>query len=137
MPAPDTRSSDRRTVRSPVFVVAAVVAVAYAVIGLARQNYQLAAIGPAIMIAYAVVLFLFRGRSEPIGMLAGNRADERQAQVQLRAVAATGQVLVATLVVGAMWSLAAGWDSANVFCILCAIGGAAFIGFTVLYSRRG
>ncbi|MGH8962153.1 MAG: hypothetical protein ACRDWT_13360 [Jatrophihabitantaceae bacterium] len=112
-------------------------AIAYLTIGLVRNDHWLAFGGFAVMLGYGTLLLVFRKRGEPLALLSGNAADERQAQLMLRASAATAQVLVVVLVAGAMITLATGSRYSWVFCGLCAVGGCAFIAATVWYSRRG
>jgi hypothetical protein len=112
-------------------------AAAYLVIGVVRDNAALAIGGPVIMLGYIAVLAVLRNRSEPAALLSGASPDERQARVMLRATAFMGHVLVVVLVVGALVSLAVGSRYAGMFCALCAVGGLAFGGATVWYSRRG
>jgi hypothetical protein len=117
--------------------VALAAALAYLVIGIVRGNPALAVGGPVIMIGYLAVLTVLRNRSESAALLSRGPSDERQAQVMLRATAFMGHVLVVVLVVGAMVSLAIGSQYVGMFCGLCAIGGVAFGGATVWFSRRG
>jgi uncharacterized membrane protein len=119
------------------FVVAVAAAIGYLVIGVVRSDPTLAVGGPVIMIGYIAVLAVLRNRSESAALLSRGPADERQAQVMLRATAFMGHVLVVVLVVGAMVSLAIGSQYIGIFCGLCAVAGAAFGGATVWYSRRG
>jgi len=118
-------------------VLCAAAGITYLVIGLVRHDATLTIAGPLIMVTYAAVLLVLGRRSEPLALLSGGPGDERQAQVMQRATAATGQVLVAVLVVGALWSLAAGAQNALTFCWLCAVGGVSFVAFTAWFARRG
>lgn len=119
------------------FALALAAAIAYLSIGIVRGDPALAVGGPVIMIGYIAVLTVLRNRSESAALLSRGPADERQAQVMLRATAFMGHVLVVVLVVGAMVSLAMGSQYVGVFCGLCALAGIAFGGATVWYSRRG
>jgi hypothetical protein len=111
-------------------------AIAYLSIGLVRHDRSLAITGPVIMIGYGAVAIALSRRSEAMSLLSSGPADERQQQVILRSTSFTGLVLVAVLVGGALWTLAVGSALANAFCLLCAVGGAAFAGSTVWFSRR-
>lgn len=122
-------------VRFAAMCVAA--AVVYLLIGLSRHDTPLAIGGTAVMIGYAAVLLGFRRRAEPLALLSGQEADERQAQVLLRASAVSGQLLACVLVAGMLITLTTGSDYAGMFCNLCAVGGVTFIAATVWYSRRG
>jgi hypothetical protein len=130
-------TSKRFSRRTAVAVVCVLAAAAYLTIGLVHDNAWLAIGGTAVMLGYGALLLLFAPRSEPIALLAGMPEDERHEMIMLRASAATGLLLVVVLVGGAMWSLAAGSDTAAVFCGLCAVGGVAFAGSIAWYSRRG
>lgn len=118
------------------FAVAVSAAIAYLVIGIVRGDAALAVFGPVIMIAYLAGLTVLRNRSEPASLLSRGPADERQAQVMLRATAFTAHVLVAVLVVCAMVSLAIGSRFVGVFCGLCAVAGVAFGGAIAWFSHR-
>lgn len=122
--------------RWAVLAVCAAAGLAYLGIGLAHGNTASGFIGLAIMLAYGAVLLAFGRRSEVLGLLAGSGSDERRAQIQLRATAATAHVLVLVLVAGAMWTLATGSRYAAVFCGLCAVGGASFIAATAWFARH-
>lgn len=111
-------------------------ALAYLAIGLMRDDHVFAFAGFAIMIGYGGLLLALRKRGEPLALLSGKPADERQAQVVQRSLAATCQLLLVVLVVAAMVSFAIGSRYAGVFCGLCAIGGLGFMVATAWYSRR-
>jgi hypothetical protein len=128
-------SGGRGVIATSVVVLAA--AVAYLVIGVVRGDAALAVGGPLIMLGYLAILLVLRNRSEPAALLGGAPADERQAQVMLRATGFMGHVLAAVLVVGAIVSLALGSQYAGMFCDLCAVGGLSFGAATVWFSRRG
>lgn len=127
----------RRSGRTGVAVVIVVAALAYLAIGLVNGDPVLAVGGPAVMLAYGGVLYLWRRRSEPVALLGGNPTDERQAQIMLRASAVTAHVLAVVLVAGAMVTLALDSRYAGLFCGLCAVTGATFVAATILFSRRG
>jgi hypothetical protein len=132
-----THDTERPRGRWLVFGICVAAGVAYLSIGLARHETGFAIGGPLIMLGYGVMLLIFGRRSEIVGLLAGNGSDERRAQIQLRAVAATGQVLIVVLLGGALWTLATGSRYEGVFTGLCAVGGLSFLASTAWYSRRG
>ena len=132
-----THDAERPRGRWLVFGICVAAGVAYFSIGLARHEIGFAIGGPLIMLGYGVMLLIFGRRSEIVGLLAGNGSDERRAQIQLRAVAATGQVLIVVLLGGALWTLATGSRYEGVFTALCAVGGLSFLASTAWYSRRG
>lgn len=112
-------------------------AVVFLVIGLIRHDVWLTISSPLIMLGYGAFLLLFGRRSEAVSLLAGDDSDERRASLQLKARAATAQILVLVLVSGFIWSLSTGSHHAQPFSWLCAVGGISYIGSLVSYSRRG
>lgn len=132
-----THDTQRARGRWLVFAICVAAALGYLSIGLARHEIGFAIAGPLIMLGYGTALLVFGSRSEIVGLLAGCGSDERRAALQLRAVAATGQVLILAVLAGALWALAAGSDLAGVFVGLCALGGVTYLGATAWYSRRG
>ncbi len=113
------------------------VGLAYLGIGIARADYGFGVFGLLVMLAYGAAVLSFSRRSEVAALLAGSGSDERRAQIQLRASAATAHVLVLAVVAGAMWALAAGSRYVGVFCGLAALAGVTFVAATVWFSRRG
>lgn len=132
-----THDTERPRGRWLVFGGCVAAALAYLGIGLARDQAGLAIGGLLIMLGYGVLLLVFGRRSEVVGLLAGNGADERRAQIQLRASAATAHVLVLVLVGSAMWALATGSRYTGVFSGLCAVFGISYLIATVWFARRG
>ncbi|MDQ2837981.1 MAG: DUF2178 domain-containing protein [Actinomycetota bacterium] len=130
-----SRNAAKNRLRVPAACL--VFGLVYLGIGLGRGDLALGFGGLAIMVGYGTALLLFGRRSEPIGLLGGEVTDERRAAIQLRASATTGQILVLVLVAGLLWSLATGSSYAGVFCGLCAVGGAVFIGSTAWFAHRG
>lgn len=112
-------------------------AVVLLVIGVVRHDMWLTIASPLIMIGYGAFLLLFARRSEAVSLLAGDESDERRTALQLKARAATAQILVLVLVGGFIWSLSTGSHHAQTFSWLCAVGGISYIGSLVWYSRRG
>jgi uncharacterized membrane protein len=110
---------------------------AYLGIGLATHHGWSGAIGLVIMLAYAALLTLARGRSETIGLLAGEVTDERRAAISQRALAFTANVLVLAIAAGAMVSLATSSPDFRVYGILASISAIAFAGSLAVFSRRG
>jgi hypothetical protein len=131
------RDTERPRGRWLVFGTCVAAGLAYLGIGLARDLPVLAIGGPLVMVGYGVLPLLAGRRSEIVGLLAGNGSDERRAQIQLRAIAATGQVLVLVLVGGALWALVARSVYTSVFTGLCAVAGLSYLAATVWFARRG
>jgi hypothetical protein len=124
--------STRTELRSGKHAVAAVCigfAIVYFVIGLVRHDGWLTVAGPLIMVGYLALLLAFRSRSESVALLAGAKGDERQRQVNLRAGAATGNVLVLAVVIGFCWSLAVGATAATA--VLSGLGALAGVTYAL------
>jgi hypothetical protein len=90
------------------------------------------AYGLAIMAGFGLFLLL-AGRSETIRGLRGDGRDERFAQIDMRATAAAGLVLIITLIVAWLVETARG-HSGSPYYWLCAIGGLAYA-LAVAFSR--
>ena len=91
--------------------------------------------GLVVMTAFGLVLLLLGGRSETIRGLTTGR-DERFAQIDLRATALTGLVLVITLIVAWLVEIARG-HSGHPYDWLCAIGGLAYLLAVAFFRWRG
>jgi uncharacterized membrane protein len=117
--------------------VCAAAGLSYFGIGLSSNDVWAGVAGLAIMVAYGGILLALRRRSEPMALLSGNPADERQAQVVVRASAATLQVVAVVPVVAMMVALALDSTYATVLCGICALLGATFMASVVWFSRRG
>lgn len=64
----------------------------------------------AIMAAYAALLLLLGGRSDVVGVMRGQPADERYRSFDLRATAFAATVMAAVIIVGFLYELARGGD---------------------------
>jgi len=91
------------------------------------------AISFAIMGAYAVVVFVLATRSDIAGVLAGNAPDERYRAIDLRALAATGLVLIVYVLGGFMWEQAHG-RSGMPYTLMGAVAGLTYLG-SLIYGR--
>jgi hypothetical protein len=89
----------------------------------------------AIMAGFGLVILL-AGRSETIRGLRGDGRDERFAQIDLRATAAAGLVLIITLIVSWLVEIARG-HSGSPYDWLCAIGGLAYVLAVAFLRWRG
>jgi hypothetical protein len=76
------------------------------------------------------------GRSETIRGLRGDGRDERFAQIDLRATAVAGLVLIVTLIVAGLTEIAQG-HSGSPYTWLCAIGGLSYALAVALFRWRG
>lgn len=95
----------------------------------------LGAYGLAVMAGFGLLLLLLAGRSETIRGLTVSR-DERFAQIDLRATAFAGLVLVLTLIVAWLVEIASG-HSGQPYDWLAAIGGLAYLLAVALFRWRG
>jgi hypothetical protein len=116
---------------------AVAIGLVYLGIGVAHHEPATGGLELLVMLAAAGALVLWRGRSEPAALLAGDSSDERRAMIQLRASAATGRVLAVLVVAGLLWSLATDGPDAGVFGVLCAVTGVTTVVSTTWCSRRG
>src|SRR5262245_21265783 len=91
--------------------------------------------GLAVM-AGCGLLLLVGGRSETIRGLRGDGRDERFAQIDLRATAFAGLVLITTLIVVWLVEIAQG-HSGSPYDWLCAIGGLAYLLAVAFFRWRG
>ena len=91
--------------------------------------------GLAVLAIFGLVLLLLTGRSETIRGLTVGR-DERFAQIDLRATAVTGLVLIITVIVAWLVEIARG-HSGNPYGWLGAIAGLAYILAVAFFRWRG
>ena len=85
-----------------------------------------------IVFGFWVVINLTR--SERFAQLrAGDRHDERQAQIGIESMAVSGAAVVLTALVGGVFELADG--RSGPFSLLCAVGGASFLLAQLLLPR--
>jgi hypothetical protein len=92
-------------------------------------------IGLGVMTGFGL-LILLTGRSETVRGLRGDGRDERFAQIDLRATAAAGLVLIVTLIVSWLAEIARG-HSGSPYDWLCAVGGLAYLLAIALFRWRG
>lgn len=92
-------------------------------------------IGLVAMACFGLVISL-GGRSETIRGLRGDARDERFAQIDLRATAATGLVLIVVLIVAFLVEIARG-HSGNPYAWLGAIAGLAYALSAAVLRWRG
>ena len=89
----------------------------------------------AVMAGFGLLLLLVTGRSETVRGLTVGR-DERFAQIDLRATAVTGWVLIVTLIVTWLVQIARG-HSGQPYDWLGAIGGLAYLLAVAFFRWRG
>jgi uncharacterized YccA/Bax inhibitor family protein len=90
---------------------------------------------PLFCLGLGLVLLLLTGRSETLRGLTTGR-DERFTQIDLRATAVTGLVLITTVIVAWLVEIARG-HSGNPYGWLGAIGGLAYILAVAFFRWRG
>lgn len=89
----------------------------------------------AILAGFGLFILL-AGRSETIRGLRGDGRDERFAQIDLRATAVAGLVLIVTLIVAGLAEIARG-HSGSPYTWLCAIGGLSYALAVAFFRWRG
>jgi hypothetical protein len=92
-------------------------------------------IGLVIMACFGLFIAL-AGRSETVRGLRGDGRDERFAQIDLRATAVAGLVLIVTLIVAGLAEIARG-HSGSPYTWLCAIGGLSYALAVAFFRWRG
>jgi len=125
---------DMRTRRIPNELIVAILALAafrIAVDGDPRAGLY----GLAVMAAFGLLVLLLTGRSETVSGLTIRR-DERFAQIDLRATAFTGLVLVIAVIVAWLVEIGRG-QSGHPYDWLGAIGGLAYLLAVAFFRWRG
>jgi multisubunit Na+/H+ antiporter MnhB subunit len=89
----------------------------------------------AVLAAFALILLLLTGRSETVRGLTVGR-DERFAQLDLRATAVAGLVVLVTMMVAWLVEIAHGHNG-NPYGWLLAIGGLAYLVALAVFRWRG
>ena len=89
----------------------------------------------AILAGFGLFILL-AGRSETIRGLRGDGRDERFAQIDLRATAVAGLVLIVTLIVAGLTEIAQG-HGGSPYTWLCAIGGLSYALAVAFFRWRG
>jgi len=90
----------------------------------------------AVMAIYSVVVIVFGGRSETIGVLGGRPADERLAGFDLAATAVAGTVAILVALGGFLWQIAHG-ESGNDFAVVAAAAGIGYLAAILWFRWRG
>lgn len=91
--------------------------------------------GLAVLAVFGLVVLLLGGRSETVRGLTTGR-DERFAQIDLRATAVTGLVLIITVIVAWLVEIARGHNG-NPYGWLGALAGLTYIGAVAFFRWRG
>ena len=90
----------------------------------------------AVMAIYSGVLVAFGGRSETVGVLRGQPADERLAGFSVAATAVAGLAAILVALAGFLWQIAHG-QSGSDFALVAAVAGIAYLGALVWFRWRG
>jgi hypothetical protein len=129
----DTRRRSAQQWAVPGFAVAA--GIAYLIAGIVGDEIGFGIFGFALMLTVAVGVLAVRRRSETVqGLL--DRRDERIVQIDLRATAFAGSVVIAAVLIGFIVEIARGNDGSP-FAALGAIGGVAYLASVIWYRVRG
>lgn len=118
-------------------VIGIAVGIVYLIVMSLRGDPLIGLVMLGIMLAYTAIVIALSTRTEAGALLRGNADDERQRQIGLRSVAVTGEVLIMVVLGGMMYTLATGSSAIAIWAGVAAVGGATFIGATVVLSRWG
>ena len=89
----------------------------------------------AIMVAFAVALVAFSGRSGVAEVMRNPRADERSAMLDMRATAFAGLVVITVVIAAVFYELARGGDPSP-YAQLGALAGVAYLVALFVLQRR-
>jgi hypothetical protein len=129
----DTPQRTRQTWVVPGFAVAA--GIAYLIAGIVGDEVGFGIFGLVLMVSLAVGVLAFRRHSETVqGLL--DRRDERLVQIDVKATAFAGSVVIAAILIAFIVEIARGHDG-DPYAALGAIGGAAYLAAVVWYRVRG
>lgn len=129
-------SFKRRIRRWQVPVLSMVMGIAFLLGGAARGRIGLGLAMAAIMFAYALFLISFSRSNEAVALLRDESVDERRAQIQLRANAMVGNVLVSIVLTGFLVQFFRG-EEAGIWIALAAAAGLTYVVTALVLSRRG
>ncbi len=129
----DTQKQSTRQWILPGFAVA--IGIAYLIAGLVGDEVGFGLFGLALMVTVAVALLLVRRRSDTVqGLL--DRRDERIVQIDVKATAFAGSVVIAAVLIAFIVEIARGNDGSP-YAALGAIGGLAYLASVVWHRVRG
>jgi Na+/H+ antiporter NhaD/arsenite permease-like protein len=129
-------SLKRRIRRWQVPALAMVMGIVFLLGGAARGRIGLGLAMAAIMFAYALFLISFSRSNEAVALLRDESVDERRAQIQLRANAMVGNVLI-TAVLGIFLVQFFRGEDTLIWAALGAAGGVTYVVTALVLSRRG
>ncbi|MFC4517923.1 hypothetical protein [Streptomyces ehimensis] len=119
-----------------MLALTSVVGATMAAVMVVRGDITMAILLPAISIGYGLAVTLSASRSDVAAQLSGYEEDERRRLINLRATAATGDVLVAALVCGIAYKLVHD-ELGGPFSMLSALGGITYVIASVACTRAG
>jgi hypothetical protein len=90
----------------------------------------------AVMVVYSAVLVVFGGRSETVGVLRGQPADERLAAFNLAATAVAGLAAILVALAGFLWQIAHG-QSGSDFALVASAAGIGYLVALLWFRWRG
>jgi Na+/H+ antiporter NhaD/arsenite permease-like protein len=129
----DTQKKSAQQWVLPGFAVA--IGIAYLIAGLVGDEVGFGLFGLALMVTVAVALLLVRRRSETVqGLL--DRRDERIVQIDIKATAFAGSVVIAAVLIAFIVEIARG-HGGSPYAALGAIGGLAYLASVVWHRVRG
>jgi len=129
-------SLKNRMRRWQVPVLSVLLGLVFLLAGAARGRVGLGLAMATIMFGYAAFLVAFSRSNEAVALLREDSADERRAQIQLRANAMVGNVLILVAVGGFLIQFLREEDTA-IWAALAAIGGVTYMVSALVFSRRG
>ena len=132
---PDTSKSTTHGARWVIPATATVIGVGYLVAGIVGDRVRFGVFGLLLMLSVAVVFVLAARVSETFGGLA-DRRDERINEIDQRATTLAGVVVLLSVLVMFMVSIARGQDGSPYY-QLGAIGGVTYIVGLVYLRFRG
>jgi hypothetical protein len=107
----------------------------FLLVGWLGKQLAVGLIGLVVMACFGLFIAL-AGRSETIRGLRGDGRDERFAQIDLRATAATGMVLIIAVIVAFLVEIARGHDGSP-YTWLGALAGVAYVVAVAFFRWRG
>jgi hypothetical protein len=125
-----------RTAKSKWSVITLAVALGVLMLGIqwAAGHRDRGLVSLGIMSAFAAVLLL-GGRSDAVRELRGEDRDERVHEIQLRAIAFAGRLVIVAVVIGSIVEIARGHD-VSPYTWLASLGGFSYLGAVLVLRNR-
>jgi hypothetical protein len=128
-------TTPRSAVQWAIPAVAVAIGIAYLIAGIVGDEVGFGIFGLILMLAIAAALLLIRRRSETVQGLM-DRRDERIVQIDVKATAFAGGVVIVAVLTGFVVEIARGNDGMP-YAGLGAIGGVAYVAAVAWYRLRG